>query len=311
MKKQLFQAYIALATVSIFWGTTYLAMRVGVQYANGFAMAGLRQAAAGLLLAGFFMARGHKLPDRHTLLKLFMIGLLMFMGSNGLMSIAVKHIPSGLAAIIGATVPIWMSLMGIFFLKEKKLSMMLFVGLLVGFAGIAGIFYDYLGDLLNPQFRFGMMLAFIACISWSFGSIYMIKSHLKVHVLLGAGLQMFFAGIAILLVSSIAGVQPVWDELPHEFWTALIYLVVVGSIICYSAYAFALKKLPPSLVSVYAYINPLVAVTLGWIVLHEHFDLVTAVSCSVTLAGVYIVNQSVKKSIASSAESFDENLEKP
>jgi drug/metabolite transporter (DMT)-like permease len=311
MKKQLFQAYLALATVSFFWGTTYLAMRVGVQYANGFAMAGLRQATAGILLAGFFLLRGHRFPDWQTTGKLFVIGLLMFMGSNGLMGVAVKHIPSGLAAIIGATVPIWMSLMGVFFLKEKKLSLMLLVGLLIGLAGIAGIFYDHLGDLFNPAFRYGMMLAFIACISWSFGSIYMIRSHLKVHVLLGAGLQMFFAGLAILLVSTIAGLQPTWYPLPHEFWTALIYLVVVGSIISYSAYAFALKKLPPSLVSVYAYINPLVAVTLGWIVLHEHFDVVTAVSCSVTLAGVYIVNQSVKKSIASSAASFDENLEKP
>src|SRR5882672_1981938 len=106
MKKQLFQAYLALAIVSIFWGTTYLAMRVGVQYANGFAMAGLRQATAGLLLAGFFILRGYKLPDWRTLGKLCVIGLFMFMGSNGLMGIAVQHIPSGLAAIIGATVPI-------------------------------------------------------------------------------------------------------------------------------------------------------------------------------------------------------------
>lgn len=311
MKKQLFQAYLALAVVSIFWGTTYLAMRVGVQYANGFAMAGLRQATAGLLLAGFFLLRGHKFPDWQTTGKLFVIGLLMFMGSNGLMGVAVKHIPSGLAAMIAATVPIWMSLLGVFFLKEKKLSLLLFAGLLIGFAGIAGIFYDYLGDLLNPEFRFGMMLAFIACISWSLGSIYMIRSHLKVHLLLGAGLQMFFAGIAISAVSFFAGLQPDWNQLPHEFWTSLIYLVLVGSVICYSAYAFALQKLPPSLVSVYAYINPIVAVTLGFIFLHEQLNAVTGISCAVTLAGVYIVNQSVKKSIAENAEAFDENLEKP
>lgn len=310
MKKQLFQAYLALAIVSIFWGTTYLAMRVGVQYANGFAMAGLRQAMAGLILAGFFILRGNKIPDLETLGKLCVIGLLMFMGSNGLMGVAVEHIPSGLAAIIAATVPIWMSLLGVFFLKEKKVSLMLFVGLLIGFAGIAGIFYDYLGQLFNPEFRFGILLAFIACISWSLGSIYMIKAKLRVHVLLGAGLQMFMAGIAILLVSGIAGMQPAWNNLPDEFWTALVYLIIVGSIISYSAYAFALKKLPASLVSVYAYINPIVAVTLGFIFLHEQLNVVTGISCAVTLAGVYIVNQSVRKSIPSSDESFEQNLEK-
>jgi len=188
---------------------------------------------------------------------------------------------------------------------------MLFVGLLIGFAGIAGIFYDYLSELLNPEFRFGILLAFIACISWSLGSIYMIKSKLKVHVLLGAGLQMFIAGLAILLVATIAGMQPSWNHLPNEFWTSLFYLIIVGSIISYSAYAFALKKLPASLVSVYAYINPIVAVTLGFIFLHEQLNAVTGISCAVTLAGVYIVNQSVRKSIPSSDKSFEENLEKP
>ena len=299
MKHHHFRAYLALATVSIFWGTTYLAMRVGVQHADGFAMAGLRQAAAGLLLAGFFFLRGDRLPDLKTIGKLSLIGILMFMGSNGLMTVAVEYIPSGLAAIIAATVPIWMSLLGVFFLKEKKFSFLLFAGLLLGFAGIAGIFYDYLGEFLNPEFRIGILLAFVACICWASGSLYMIKAHLKVNILYGAGIQMFIAGVLMLIVSAITGSQPVWSHLPQEFWTSLIYLIIVGSIICYSAYAFALKKLPASLVSVYAYINPIVAVVLGWIFLHEQLNVITGISCAITLAGVYVVNQSVKRSINS------------
>jgi drug/metabolite transporter (DMT)-like permease len=299
MKNHLFKAYAALATVSIFWGTTYLAMRLGSLHASGFALAGVRQMTAGLLLVGFFLLRGVKIPDLHTLGKLTLIGLLMFAGSNGLMGIAVEHIPSGLAAIIAATVPIWMSLLGVFFLKEKKFSLLLFIGLLIGFAGIAGIFYDYLGEMLNPEFRLGILLSFIACISWSLGSIYIIKAELKTPLLMGAGLQMLFAGIIMVLVSTVTGIQPAWSELPDEFWTALIYLILIGSIVCYSAYAFALKQLPASLVSVYAYINPLVAVVLGWIFLQEELNIVTGISCAVTLGGVFLVNQSLKKNIRS------------
>jgi len=302
IKKHLLNAYLSLAIVSIFWGTTYYAIHVGVQYTSGFALAGLRQAIAGLLLAGYFVLRGHRLPDLKTLGKLFVIGVLMFVFSNGFVSIACQYVPSGLVAIIAATVPIWISLLGFFFLKEKKVSALLILGLLLGFVGIVGIFYDYVDDLLVPEFRLGILLAFIACLSWASGSIYFIRAHLKVNLLFGAGLQMLFAGIVMMGLSEFTSQPVTISHLPADYWWSLIYLITVGSVIGYSAYAYTLKKLPASLVSVYAYVNPIVAVILGWIFLHEKFDVITAISCTVTLLGVFIVNQSMRKAVSERIE---------
>ena len=122
---------------------------------------------------------------------------------------------------------------------------------------------------------------------------------------------MLIAGIIVLTVCIITGRYVSLGSIGQSSWLALSYLIVFGSLVAYSAYVFMISKLPPTQVSIYAYINPIVAVTLGFIFLHEQLNAVTGISCAVTLIGVYIVNQSVRKSIPSSDKSFEENLEKP
>jgi drug/metabolite transporter (DMT)-like permease len=295
MKKSNTNAYMALVVVSIFWGTTYLASRIGVRHMHGLMLAGIRQTIAGILLTSFFLLRGYKFPEKVVLSRLFVIGVMMLCLSNGLITWAMQYIPSGLCAIIVATVPIWITIFSYFLVQRTKFTIMLVTGMLIGLLGVGGIFYDYLGSLTNPEFRFGIFLTLVACISWAIGSVLTARWALKVNFLYGAGFQMLFSGIVMMIVATMMGQSLPLGGFNIELWGSLLYLIFIGSILGYSSYVFVLNNLPPSLASVYAYINPIVAVLLGWLILQEHLNWVTGISCMVTLGGVYMVNRAVNK----------------
>lgn len=306
MRKQNKNAYIALAIVSIFWGTTYLASSVGVRHMHGVMLAGIRQAVAGFLITGFFLLKGYKLPEKMVLSKLFIIGTLMLCGGNGLLTWAMKYIPSGLGAIIAATIPIWITIASYFLVQRTRLSLQLIIGMILGFGGVAGIFYNYLSSLMNPDFQFGILIAFGSCIFWALGSVLTAKWALGVNYLYGAGFQMFFSGIIMLVVATcFLGAHVEVSTFTTELWESLLYLVLVGSVFSYSAYVFALNNLPPAQVSIYAYINPVVAVLLGWLILHEQLTWLTGICSLITIGGVYLVNNAInknKKSLATTVK---------
>jgi drug/metabolite transporter (DMT)-like permease len=295
MKKSNTNAYMALVVVSIFWGTTYLASRIGVRHMHGLMLAGIRQTIAGILLTSFFLLKGYKFPEKIILSRLFVIGVMMLCLSNGLITWAMQYIPSGLCAIIVATVPIWITIFSYFLVQRTKFTILLVVGMMVGLLGVGGIFYDHLASLTNPEFRFGILLTLIACISWAIGSVLTARWALKINFLYGAGFQMLFSGIVMTIVATMMGQSLPLDGFNIELWGSLLYLIFIGSILGYSSYVFVLNNLPTSLASVYAYINPIVAVLLGWLILHEHLNWTTGISCLVTLGGVYMVNRAVNK----------------
>lgn len=295
MKKQHTNAYLALIIVSIFWGTTYLAARIGVQHMHGMMLAGLRQTAAGVILTAFFLIKGYKLPQVPVLSRLFVIGVIMLCGSNGLMTWAMQYIPSGLGAIIAATVPIWITIFSFFLVQKTRISYQLVIGMLIGLAGIGGIFYNNLAHLMEPEYRFGVMLITLACVFWALGSVLTAKWALGINYLYGAGFQMLFSGLVMLVIAALMGQHLTVASFTGELWGSLLYLIFIGSLLSYSAYVFALNNLPPSLVAIYAYINPIVAVILGWLILSESLNWVMGVSCMVTLFGVYLVNNAFNK----------------
>ena len=259
MKKQHTNAYLALVIISIFWGTTYFAARIGVQHMHGMMLAGLRQTSAGLILTAFFLLKGYKLPQLPVLSRLFVIGVIMLCGSNGLMTWAMQYIPSGLGAIIAATVPIWVTIFSFFLVQRTRISWQLVTGMIIGLLGIGGIFYDNLAHLMEPEYRFGVLLITAACVFWALGSVLTAKWALGINYLYGAGYQMLFSGIVMLVIAGLMGQHLNVGSFTGELWGSLLYLVFIGSLLSYSAYVFALNNLPPSLVSVYAYINPIVA----------------------------------------------------
>jgi drug/metabolite transporter (DMT)-like permease len=291
MKKELHKAYIALALVSFFWGTTYIAARIGAHYMPGLFLAGVRQFLSGLLLAGFFVLRGYKLPPWVEMKKIFFQGLLLLCIANGLLTWSLEYISGGLAAIIAALGPLFITLFSMMLSRSAKITPWLIVGILIGFAGVFVIFYDYPGEVHNRFFPFGLMMALIATLSWAYGSVYSSRQKLSTDILFNVGLQMFGAGIVMLLVCFLTGKTANLALTASSGIYAMAYLVVFGSLLAYSAYVYAISKLPPTLVSIYAYINPVVAIGFGWMLLHEKLNASMLVGAAITLAGVWLVKR--------------------
>lgn len=295
MKKEMSKAYIALAIVSFFWGTTYIASRISAQHMPGLFVAGIRQFVSGAILVGYFLLKGYRLPGWDTLRKVSVQGILLLCIANGLLTWSLQYITSGLAAIIAGLVPLFIAIFSVMILRYMQFTKWMVAGLAAGFAGIVTIFYDYLHQLVDPAFAFGVILTFLATLSWSFGTVYSSKYKVSLDVLFAVGLQMLIAGAILLPVCFISGqyVNPV--SITSETWWSLLYLVLFGSLLAYSAFVFAVSKLPATQVSLYAYINPIVAIGLGWLLLNEKLTVNVITGALITLAGVYLVNKEFKK----------------
>lgn len=295
MKKERRNAYIALALVSFFWGTTYVAARVGAQEMPGLFVAGVRQFLSGLILVLFFLAKGTRMPGRAELKRISVQGIFLLCIANGLLTWAMEYISGGLAAIIVALVPIFVALFSIAFSRMGRITGWMITGLVIGFAGVLIIFSDYLGEMKTPGFVVGIVLSLVSVLSWSYGTIYSSRQKSSISILFNVGLQMLIAGTIMLVVCGITGKYVNLVHESQQAWLALLYLIVFGSLVAYSAYVFAISKLPPTLVSIYAYINPVVAVGLGWLLLSEKMNLIMLTGMLVTLGGVYLVNREFKK----------------
>ncbi len=295
MAKDKRKAYMALAVVSFFWGTTYLAAKISAAHMPGLFVAGVRQAVAGTLLVGYFLSIGYKLPDKKSLLKITIQGVLLLCISQGLLTWALEFIDSGLAAIIAGLMPLFVAMFSIVLLRFAKFTPLMIVGLLVGFGGIVTIFYEHFAQLMNSKYLFGIILSLIATISWSFGTVFSARYKPNTEIMFSVGLQMLIAGCIVLVVCGVSGKYTNLMETNAAALWSLAYLILVGSLLTYSAYVFAVSKLPPTQVSIYAYINPIVAIFLGWLVLNESMSINVVTGTLITLGGVYLVNKEFKK----------------
>ncbi len=295
MKKDLSKAYIALAIVSFFWGTTYIAAKIGAQHIPGLFLAGIRQLLSGAVLVSFFLLKGHKIPEWDVLKKIVLQAIFLLCISNGLMTWSVEYISGGLAAVIAALVPLFIALFTMWFSKCTKITKLMLAGLVIGFAGVVVIFYNYIGQLQNKSFLFGVTLATVGTLSWAFGTVYTSKQKPPINILFNVGLQMLIAGMIMLAVCGITGKYVNLYTAGTDSLMALLYLIVFGSLIAYSAYVFMISKLPPTQVSVYAYINPVVAVICGWLLLSEKMNINILLGIGITLSGIWLVNKEAKK----------------
>ncbi len=294
MKKEITKGYIALAIVSFFWGTTYIASRIGVQHMPGLFVSGIRQFTSGLIMVSFFLLKNYQLPTWADIKKISRQGILLLCVANGLLTWSLEYITSGLAAIIAALVPLFIALFTILLTKCARVTRWMIVGLLTGLAGVVTIFYDYFGQHVDKSFIVGTTLALLATLAWAFGTVYTSKQKISIDILFNVGLQMLIAGSVMLVICFGSGKYVNLAKTDNSTWYALLYLVVFGSLIAYSAYVIAITKLPPTLVSIYAYINPLVAVTLGWLLLSEKMNMSIISGTIITLGGIYLVNREFK-----------------
>jgi drug/metabolite transporter (DMT)-like permease len=297
------KAIFALACVCFFWGTTWLASKQGVKHIpDALQMAGIRQLLGGICYAAFFLYKGAALPKGKEWIPILILSFLNFMLSNGLSTLALQYkISAGLGAIIGAIFPLWLVVIGLFASKEK-IPLMAILGLLLGFGGVCVIFYDHLNEFLDPQFRWGILLSVIATWTWAIATLYTKKQAVHFNPYFGLGLQMIISGVVLYSFSAATGRAVPLTAIAWQSWLSIAYLVIFGSLIAFVCYLYALQNLPTEQASVYAYINPIVAVILGSIVFDEKLTIYLAIGGLVTLLGVYLVNRAYKITTAEQPE---------
>jgi drug/metabolite transporter (DMT)-like permease len=286
-------AYLAWLTVCIVWGTTYLGIRISLETMPPMIMGGLRWLIAGGLLAGYVLASGQKLPPPSRWGGIMLLGFLMLGLGNGGVVVAEQWVPSGLAAVIVASNPFWMAAVEAALGDGERLRPNIIAGLVIGFSGIVVLVWPdlTLGSAGHRGFLAGVIALQVASVGWSLGSSYSRRHARHDNVLGTTASQMLAGGVILCLAATLLG------EWPHLYFTnrtavALLYLSTIGAIGGFVAYTYALRHLPVSFVSLYAYINPIIAVALGVIFLHESFDSRMALAAALVFVGVAVVRWS-------------------
>jgi drug/metabolite transporter (DMT)-like permease len=288
---KLFAISLALLSVYLFWGGTYLGMKIAIESIPPFIMAGVRFFLAGAVLFLIGRWKGAALPSLSEWRGAGIVGALLLLGGNGIVAWAQLRLPSAIASLLVATVPLWILLFNWIGGSRQKPTTGVIGGMLCGMAGIAvmvihpGAAGDQGVDLI------GILALLVASISWSVGSLYSRSAKLPESPLMSTALQMIIGGILLGITSWFLDD---WSQL-HEAeitlrsWIALGYLIVFGSIIAYTAYIWLLKHAEPSLVSTYAFVNPIVAVFLGWLLADEHLTVQSWIAAAMIIAAVAII----------------------
>lgn len=287
------KAIFALALVCILWGTTWIASKEGVSHMPALELAGIRQLIAGSLYVGFFLYKKFPLPKGKEWIPVIVLSFLNFIMSNGLSTWGVQYISAGLGSIMGAIFPLWLVVIGLFISKDK-LPRKAIMGLVLGFLGVCVIFYEQLRFNFTDDFIFGITLSLVATWTWAFATLYTKKQAVKFNPYFSLGLQMLISAVALISFTSATGNAIPINKIPWQSWASIAYLVVFGSLIAFVCYLYALQNLPTEQASIYAYINPMVAVICGWLIFNEKITIFITVGGAVTLLGVYLVNKAFK-----------------
>ncbi|MDF2385211.1 EamA family transporter [Nostoc ellipsosporum NOK] len=295
----------AFGAIYIIWGSTYFAILFAIKDIPPFMMAAIRFITAGLLLFTYARLRGEKAPDLLSASRISAAGILMLFMGTGAVAWSEQYISSGIASIIVATVPLW------FVLLDKKQwgfyfsSRWIMGGLLLGFAGVIVLLADrqLLDFSGNPMKVVSMIVLTCGSITWSIGSLYSKYKPVAASASMKAAIQMTAAGICSLVTSLIVGEQHFFSirNVSANAWLALGYLITFGSLIGYMSYVWLLNIKPPSLVGTYAYVNPVVAVFLGWLFVGEKITWQQTIALAIILGGVILVNLSREKKVPEAA----------
>ncbi len=292
MKSRIWTALIALYIV---WGSTYLAIRFAVETIPPFLMAGTRFLISGLILFVWRRLAGDPLPTLRQWRSALIIGLLLLLGGNGVVSWAEQHVASGIAALMVASIPLWMVLIDAVRPGGKRPDWKVLLGVLVGFGGIALLVTSSQG--LSPSDRLdaaGILSLLLAAFLWSIGSIYSRGADMPKSSLMGTGLEMLGGAAGLFVTGTLAGEWPALkiSAIQPASLLGLAYLVAFGSLIGFVAYAWLLRNAPLSLVSTYAYVNPVIAIFLGAWLAGEVLTVQVILAALVIIGSVVVINLS-------------------
>jgi len=298
-KEHRYSLILAFGLVYVFWGSTYLAISITVEHIPPAVMCALRFLVAGPLMLVFCRLSGRNIKFGFAdQLKLALVGVLLLVGGNTTLAWAEQYVPSGLAALIIAITPIWFLIINSLFFRNQRVSQRGLVGIAIGIVGMMILLWPQLmasGKLGHTQLMASLSLL-LSSFTWSLGSALSKKWDHGGDPFVGTGWQMTWAGVGNLLLAWATG------EYPHTLWTvrglaAVAYLIVFGSWVGYTAYIYILKHAPPDKASTYAYINPVIAVFLGWLILKEPVDRYILAGSVVIIFSVVMVTGAKTKSL--------------
>ncbi len=291
-KAEVTRAWSAWIAVCVIWGTTYLAIKVALATIPPFLLGGLRYVTAGLLLAAILRMRGHRLPGISAWPTLVVVGFFMLTLGNGGVVLAELTVPSGLTAVLIGTTPFWMLGVDALVTRGRVIHARQWLGLVIGFAGIVTLVWPDItaGGAAGRSFGWGVLAVQTACAGWAIGSAYTKRHVLPADILGSAALQMIFGGGLMLVVGTLLGE---WSALAFtpKTMTMFLYLTFAGSLVAFASYWYALKHLDVAIVSLYTYVNPIIAVVLGALLLGEPFHARMVVAAAVILIGMTIVRK--------------------
>lgn len=289
--------YLSLLATSVLWGTTWVVTKMGVFEISALQMSGMRQFIAGALIVGFFMiAKRAGLPRQSQVKRLLTISILMFVIANSITAWALKFIPIGMAALIGALYPLNVVLIERFFYGKKEFNALTLTGFVIGLAGVGLVFYDQLKFQDISGFYLGLSMALIANLAWSVGTVLMVRDEIEMNPYYSLGWQLLIGSFFITIIGRMIHPAVPLNAISLKEWMLIGYLVLAGSIFAFMAFIYSMNVLPHAIASLFAYINPLIALLIApFFFPAEKVTIPILLGSVVTLFGVFIVKYSLRK----------------
>ncbi|HYV81895.1 MAG TPA: EamA family transporter [Pyrinomonadaceae bacterium] len=295
---------LAFAAVYVLWGSTYLAIRLAIETLPPFLMTGTRFTLAGLILFIWAVISGERfIPPLHLWRRALVIGGLLLLGGNGGVVWSERYVATGLAALLVSTEPLWVVILN-WAISRQRPNWKVLLGVLVGLVGVAMLVGDGLSR--NGHSKFGLIaggVVLVAAFSWAAGSVYSNRRPLQVSTLMAAGMQMMSGGFLLLLLAVATG-DPMRLNLAAASWTsigAFFYLLVFGSLVGFTAYSWLLNNVAPARAATYAYVNPVVAVFLGWLIASEPLTRQMLIAAAVIIGSVILITTFGREHTATTA----------
>lgn len=287
--------WLALISIYIIWGSTYLAIRFAVQTIPPFLMVSTRFLFAGAILYSLRRLRGDKPPTRSQWIAAGIVGFLLLVGGNGLVVWAEQYVPSGVTALITGSAPLWMALIDAVRPGGRRPGWLTVVGLVMGFIGILVLIgTEELSSGAGKGVLLGLGVLFVATFFWALGSLYSRGARLPASPLLGTGSEMLVGGSILMLIATLTGE---WSQLDlaaisWRSWLGWLYLIIFGALVGFAAYTWLLRSAPTPLVSTYAYVNPLIAIFLGNMLAQEMLTPRLLLGAAIIIGAVVLINVS-------------------
>lgn len=303
MKHDRALAYGAFAVICVVWGTTYLAIRIAVETVPPLLLTAARYLVAGIIMCVVARIRGERIPREGRVLgELAIVGSLLVGVGNFAVVWAEQWVPSGMAALLVATAPFWVVVLELSRADGERVDLRRGIGMLIGFAGVAMLVTPGgAGRAFDRHFVIGAIVIQIGCVGWQYGTMRGKYNLKNVPTVISSAMQMLIGGALMFICGVAAGELPRFHVTPRTF-AALAYLSIFGSVLAYTAYNVAMKGLRTTTMSLYSYVNPVVAVILGYVILHEQLTWVSITAMAIILAGMALVQISRRTSTAAVSE---------